>query len=375
LSNSQEHTLATLRSAVHSLFPISIHPRAPTAAPAAQQQRFCDLALSLLDQASFHPVSLDVESLLPQDSPDDPKFVATANKRYALMQHLPGGDYWTSANLPLTSPPETGPADLKDLLTGHADLVAIFPGPSASSSAVPKLGDYTRSPAHAYDPRPKIVPAQRRVTCGSFLDYGPWASFAPSWVQNGREIGMKQMGEVFAQRAQRYREKLEARQRALQLQQAAEDQPTIVNEKMEPHPPPEPTEADVDALQDILAPSEIDSLKAVLGSLELENAVQELLKRNRTALQRLGQLQVARLRAAGGATSSVKEGDEEWDVGVSLLPIIFYTLLTKLHSPRHPRVAHAPRVPPPALLRPPRRTARPPARRPARAPTLSSAHG
>ncbi|KAJ7651936.1 hypothetical protein DFH06DRAFT_1475327 [Mycena polygramma] len=353
LSNSQEHSLATLRTAVQNLLPISIHPRAPVAAPAAQQKRFCDLALSLLDQASFHPATLDVESLLPQDPPDDDsgaKFVVSSNKRYALMQHLPGGDYWTSADLPLTSAPETGPADLRDLPTGHADLVAIFPTPSTSASAVPKLGDYARPPIHD-PPRAKNVPAQRRVTCGSFLDYGPWASFAPSWVQNGREIGMRQMGEVYAQRAQRYRQRLEGRQRALELEQAAiaADKVTeaVVDETMEPPPPPEPAEPDVDALQDILAPAEIESLKAVLGSLELENAVQELLIRNRKALQRLGQLQVERLRAARGGTSTVKEGDEEWDVAHGILESL--TLLASLR-PRSSAHPAAPLVPPPTVL-------------------------
>ncbi|KAF7340100.1 hypothetical protein MVEN_01928100 [Mycena venus] len=348
LSNSQEHTLVTLRTAVQNLLPISVHPRAPTAAPAAQQQRFCDLALSLLDQASFHPVSLDIESLLPQEPADDDassKFVASSSKRYALIQHLPGGDYWTSANLPLTTAPETGPADLKDLPTGHADLVAIFPTPSASTSTVSKLGDYAR----AYDGRPKHPPSkpvQRRVTCGSFLDYGPWATFAPSWVQDGREIGMRQMGEVYAQRAQRYREKLQARQQLPRRRWWRIRSPSSTRQWSCP-PPPEPADYDVDALQDILAPDEIESLKAVLGSLELENAVQELLTRNRKALQRLGQLQVERLRYGITSASSLKEGDEEWDVAHSILNSL--TLLASLR-PRSSVHPAAPLVPPPAVL-------------------------
>ncbi|KAJ7640129.1 hypothetical protein B0H17DRAFT_1339382 [Mycena rosella] len=350
LTNAQEHTLAALRIAVQNLLPISVHPRAPTPTPAAQQQRFCDVALSLLDQASFHPVSLDTESVLPQEPADDdgPSPVATSNKRYALVQQLPGGAYWTSVNLPLSAAPDTGPADLKDLPTGHAELVAVFPAPSAtaSTSALPTLAAYNRAPAPSYDPpRPKVTPGKRRVTRGSFLDYGPWASFAPSWVQDGSEVGMRQMGEVYAQRAQRYRERLQARERFF-----AGEQSVFVEAPKEPPPEAEPEkpQADVEALQDILSPAEIESLKSVLGSLELENAVQELLDRNRRALQRLGQLQVARLRAEGGRTSSVGEGDEEWDVEITP------------PSARHPRLAHAPRVPPPALVRAPRRAALPP---------------
>ncbi|KAJ7102439.1 hypothetical protein B0H15DRAFT_898690 [Mycena belliarum] len=358
LNHAQEHTLATLKTAVKNLLPISVHPRAPTPAPAAQQQRFCDIALSLLEQASFHPVSLDVESILPQEPADDntPKAVATSNKRYALMQHLPGGDFWTSANLPLSAAPETGTADLKDLPTGHADLVAIFPAPSAtaSTSTLPTLGDYHRAPAPSYEPpRPKAVAAKRRVTRGSFLDYGPWASFAPCWVQNGTEIGMHQMGEVYAQREQRYRERVEARKRAIELHQRAVDleQSVFVDEKEAPVAPETTTEVrdqvDLDALQDVLSPEAIESLKSVLGSLELENAVQELLNRNRKALQRLGQLQVERLRAAGGRKSTVKEGDEEWDVAHGILDSL--TLLASLR-PRSSAHPAAPLVPPPPVL-------------------------
>lgn len=336
LSNAQEYTLDTLRTAVQNLRPISLHPRTPPAAPAAQQQRFCDLALSLLDQASFHPVSVEVESLLPPETDDPaPKFVsASSDKRYALMQHLPGGDYWSSANLPHPSASESGPADLKDAPTGHADLVALFPTPSTSSpSTIRKLGDYARAPVYGA-PKNTPLPAQRRVTCGAFLDYGLHASFAPTWVQNGREVGMRELSEVVAQRAQRYREKLAVRQRAVEVQQAAiaaakaaEAEEEVMLEDVQEKP--EPTEvggsqSDVDGLQDILAPDEIESLKAVLGSLELENAVQELLTRNRKALQRLGQLQVERLRVGTDAdsnawhrrhASTLKEGDEEWDIG------------------------------------------------------------
>ncbi|KAF7367361.1 hypothetical protein MSAN_00798500 [Mycena sanguinolenta] len=353
LSNSQEYSLASLRTAVQNLLPISAHPRAPTAAPTDQQQHFCDLALSLLDQASFHPIELGVESLLPQEpTEDDPasKFVAISNKRYALMQHLPAGPYWSSANLNLTSEPETGPADLKDLPTGHADLVVILPAPSVSASDVPKLGDYARAPVDPGRPKHHSAPTgPRRVTCGSFLDYGSFSTFAPCWVQNGREIGMRQLGEVLGQRGRLYREKVQVRERTVQdtiaAAKAAEmDKAAMVIETVEPPPPPEPAESEVDGLQDILAPDEIESLKAVLGNLELENAVQELLTRNRKALQRLGQLQVERHRAG---TRPVKEGDEEWDVAHGILDSLTTLASLRPRSSAHPT---APLVPPPSVL-------------------------
>ncbi|KAJ7293846.1 hypothetical protein C8J57DRAFT_1553290, partial [Mycena rebaudengoi] len=336
LTDSQDHTLAALRKAVQSLRPISVHPRAQTPAPAAQQQRFCTIALDLLDQASFHPVSLDTESVLLAPDPDDdddppppPSPVATANKRYALMQHLPSGDYWTSATAD----------DLKDVPTGHADLVAIFPAPSvASTSAVPQLGTYTRAPIPVYEhPRPKIRPSKRIVTCGSFLDYGPWGSFAPTWTQNGREVGMRQIGEVYGQRIQRYKEKL-------QLRAAARETAEKLAVMPEETKPPEQPDTSIDELQDILAPAEIASLKSVLGSLELENAVQELLARNRTALQRLGHLQVQRLRAG---SAPAQEGSEEWDTAQGILDSLALLASLRPRSSAHPA---APLAPPPAVL-------------------------
>ncbi|KAJ7785751.1 hypothetical protein B0H16DRAFT_4036 [Mycena metata] len=360
LQNSQDHTLATLRVAVNNLAPISLHPRAQTPAPAAQQQRFCDIALDLLAQASFHPVSLNVESLLPAEPTPADEDLRYVNKRYALMQHLPGGDFWTSANIPLSSEP--GSADLKDLPTGHAELVAVFPGPSDAPfdpTSVPKLGDYARTPIPSYEVRPRnagALPVNRRVTCGSFLDYGVDASFAPTWVNDGREVGMRQMAEVYAQREQRYLERLAARQRALEAAREMQEEAAAAKSQPEPQadaelemvtaPPPD-ANVDVDALQDILAPEEIDSLKAVLGSLELENAVQELLTRNRRALQRLGQLQTERLRAPGGRTSTVREGDEEWDVANGILDSL--TLLASLR-PRSSAHPVAPLIPPPTVL-------------------------
>ena len=62
----------------------------------------------------------------------------------------------------------------------------------------------------------------------------------------------------------------------------------------------------------LLSAEQIESLKATLGSLELENAVQELLDRNARALQRLEELQLIRLRN-GGAVVEVES--EEWKTG------------------------------------------------------------
>ncbi|KAJ7818762.1 hypothetical protein B0H14DRAFT_3473539 [Mycena olivaceomarginata] len=89
---------------------------------------------STSDQASFHPVSLQVESLLPQETNDPaPKFVSSSSdKHYALMPHLLGGLLLLCQ--PALPPPrlKADPQTLKDAPTGQVDLVALFPTPSPS---------------------------------------------------------------------------------------------------------------------------------------------------------------------------------------------------------------------------------------------------
>ena len=184
--------LSFSQSAIQHLFPISSHPRSRPSAPAAQQLRFCNLALALLDQASFHsvPTPLEAQSIFPtlfhppsaggdatQDSKPTPSSPQPARKpRYALVQHLPTGDWWTSLDSDSVSPSDSKP--LTDLPTGHAELAAILPSPSTSGSTRGKtLADYVR-------PKPFTalqMPGPRRVSCGKFLDYGPYASFAPTF--------------------------------------------------------------------------------------------------------------------------------------------------------------------------------------------------
>ncbi|KAF7306484.1 hypothetical protein MIND_00439700 [Mycena indigotica] len=337
LQSPAQHSLATLRAAVLNLRPLSSHPRQPLYPPAAQQQRFCDTALSLLDQASFTPLPPETttESLFPDN--DEPGSRLLTTKRYALMQRLPDGDYFTSTNIDLG-------ADLKDLSTGHADLVAVLPGPSVTSlpSNLPKLGDYHIAKPEANVLRRFHPLPSRRVSHGMFLDYGPYSSFAPTWNQDGAEIGMRQMGEYYAQRAKRHKERFLAAKEA-----AAKSSPPLPV-KRNPSPPlpsSEPIHVDREALQDILSADEIDGLTSVLGNLEIENSVHELLERNRRALSRLAQLQERRMRFENGI--AVKEGDEEWDLAQGILSSL--TLLSSLR-PRSSVHPTSPLVPPPDVI-------------------------
>ena len=82
-------------------------------------------------------------------------------------------------------------------LIPHAELVTILPTPAGTLDNTPTLGDYTRPKASTSTrPLPGKPQASRRVTTGAFLDYGPYARFAPTFDQDGSEIGRVQMGEV-----------------------------------------------------------------------------------------------------------------------------------------------------------------------------------
>lgn len=66
-------------------------------------------------------------------------------------------------------------------------------------------------------------------------------------------------------------------------------------------------------LEALLPLEEVASIKAALGSLELERSVQRLLERNQKALERLGELQ--RQRLTNHPISNAEEDSEEWETG------------------------------------------------------------
>jgi hypothetical protein len=294
------------QAAIQHLYPISLNSRSPPNTPSAQQLHFCHLALSLLDQASLlNPcIPLDIENVLTADRPES-SAAATARRKYALMQKLPSGEWWTSLNSDIISQG----TDLKNLSTGHAELVAIFPAPS-SSSLPPEprtLKHYTssRTPSGTSTPVP---PKHRYISRGSFLDYGPYSSFAPTFDQGGREIGRTVYGEVlWRERGNRLRLK------ALKKKQLAES--SLHDVIMEE---PGSTEQDSsgsgdwhETLKDILS---VSSLKSTLDDLEVRNSAQELLERNAKALARLEELQLRRYGDSSGL-KLVEAGSEEWETG------------------------------------------------------------
>ncbi|KAG5646076.1 hypothetical protein DXG03_004499 [Asterophora parasitica] len=352
--------LSVLRAAVQHLVPISALPRANPSSTATAQLRFCNLAKSLLNQAT-HPVPLSLDSILPLKPSSD----AARPLRYALVQHLPTQDYWSSLS---------ATDAVKILPTAHAELVAILPTPAPHPTDVPTLAAYAPTrplPSVAALPRP----THRILTTATFLDYGNFASFAPSADHNGETVPPRELARALYASHQRKQRRIAARRELREgsgsihevladsskeppfdatRESSARESPTNETpiDMAQETPIDTAQETPIDAaqetpidsaqetpidpalstsnsnsnqdlytdLQDLLPPSEIAGLKSALANLELENAVQELLDRNRAALVRLEELQIARLfKAKEGEGSAAEEGSEEWDTAQGIM--------------------------------------------------------
>lgn len=322
-----------MQAAIKHLHPISSHPRFRPSETTSQQLRFCDLANSLLDQASRNnaPVFLGADSIIADtaaeehttspSSTHDPA-AGVRPRKYALVQHLPNGDWWSSTSSEVLTADGQN-RDLKTLHTGKAELVSIFPSPSGQALAHKgTLGDYVvqRRPNQYRPPQP------RRVSCGKFLDYGPYASFAPYFDQDGVEVGRIGMGEVifYQEMKRRLRSLAKGKRRAFLAANSVTSEDVVMEDaassiEQSAVGPSQSDDSITKGLESLLAPEQVSSIKMALGSLEMEQAVDELLRRNTKALQRLEELQLQRLRAQGGGSSVVEVGSEEWDVGEFLI--------------------------------------------------------
>ncbi|CAA7259997.1 unnamed protein product [Cyclocybe aegerita] len=321
---SASSPVSFLKAAIDHLRPISSHPRSRLSETAAQQVAFCDLASFLLDQTVQATDHLQSTSIHEPSSPQRPK------PSYALVQHLPSGDWWSSL-LPSS-------ASTSNLQTGNAELVAIFPTPSSSSS------DKHPSTLGSYCPKQTSQKRQalphRRVRTGAFLDYGLYSSFAPSFDMDGEDVGRRELGEVIWYKEEKKhlrelqrRERLEGRGSIVDV---PEDEPEITSQE-EPIPDLE--------LEALLPPEDVESIKLALNSLELEKSVQQLLERNQRALRRLEELQKQRLTKH--PTSNAEEGSEEWETAQAILDSL--TALSSLR-PRSSTEERPGIIPPPTVL-------------------------
>lgn len=290
---------------------------------ALQQRQFCELALSLLEQASFrntNALSLDIESVLSDRKSEVDGQSESSRTKYALVQKLPTGELWTSLDTDFV---DSDDKPLTDLGTGYAQLAAILPS-SSSSKPVPTFGDLHsgKKQNSLYKP-----PTSRRISCGTFLDYGPYASFAPTFDNDGGDIGQFGVSSVLW----RGHEKSQAREKARILKERMQQKLAAQAKNI-----PEPVDAmEVDSIDTGANEFErmkdrrkeliertvgIDESQAVLDTfdaLDREEQLEMLLQLNARALLRLNELQRERLCSIKGNSTDIKIGSEEWNLGES----------------------------------------------------------
>ena len=226
-------------------------------------------------------------ALLDNESP------SSSHPNYALVQHLPSGDWWSSL---------TSLASPSKLQTAKAELVAVLPSPSSFENSATTLASYS---SKTYTQK-KIHHSHRIVSTGAFLNYGLFSSFAPSFDQDIELVGRRELGQVLYYQEEKMRTR-QSLQDTSSIPETPQDRPDPLQyDSLD-------SELDLDSL---LPPDEVKSLKAALNSLELENSVQKLLERNQRALERLEELQSQRL--TNHPTTNAEEGSEEWDTGSSL---------------------------------------------------------
>ncbi|KAL5534594.1 hypothetical protein ACEPAG_1057 [Sanghuangporus baumii] len=356
LKESKDHPLRVYRSVIKQLYPISSQPRARISPPAAHQLRFCQLALSLIEQASRRTIdvlSLKPEHILPVKGEEDDteKDVDTRRRKYALVQRLPTGDLWTSLDSDLTGS-DTKP--LSQLGTGHAELVAVLPS-SSSSKPIPTLGELHADKKVQTKYKP---PTTRHVSCGSYLDYGPYASFAPAFDSDGADVGRIGLSDVLWRRhvKGKAREKARILGDRLRSKLALRAADVMEIDEVVEADPAEVKDAGLrkeagkrrELLEKLFAPEESEALQEVLDALECEENVGEMLLHNAKALVQLQELQRERLQSENGGSKDVEVGSEEWNLAQMIMDSL--TLLASLR-PRKLDGTVSATLPPVSVLR------------------------
>lgn len=150
----------------------------------------------------------------------------------------------------------------------------------------------------------------RSLSSGTFLDYGPHASFAPGFDSEGAEVGRDGLGQMLMGRLGRRKVK-EARRKVLARLQAEQiEDARFAAATQVPHE--QDREVIDDVLKSLFPDEDMDGVKAALETAEIEDGIARLLEKNARALERLNLLQMIRLRAGN---TTVKEDSEEWRTG------------------------------------------------------------
>lgn len=235
-------------------------------------------------------------------------------RKYALVQRLPTGDLWTSLN---TEHVGSDSKLLVDCEAGYAELVAVLPTASSSKPSLPTLGDlHSSKPVSS---RVKHLTSQR-ISCGTFLDYGPYASFAPSFDSDSGDVGYNGVSSVLWRRHEKgkAREKariLGERMRQKIAQQASESMEVDGVEEVDSAEAKEKErarqyEAMRASVEKVFGEEEAPEVLSIFDALEHEENVTELVNKTGEAIQRLAALQEERFlntKAIGAIDSTERE--------------------------------------------------------------------
>jgi hypothetical protein len=178
---------------------------------------------------------------------------------------------------------------------------------------------------------------------GKHLDYGPFASFAPTFDQEAKELGQWEVNEVLCARMRRRRIR-DAWKRTWQLEDQASaaiaveaihsehsvpaaieteggdlnDAKDISGEAKELQDPGVEFDPKV-SLDGLLPADQVAVLQSALDGLEIEDGIQKLLDKTADALNRLQQLQFERISSPDGASNNAEPDSDEWQIGKSCL--------------------------------------------------------
>lgn len=344
-------TLLCGQNALRTLSPKTPLNRSTTSQALLQEQGFLTIAVGLLDEvAAQHAGAIDLtRTNLDPDVDLGAKALAEdthPTKKYALYQHLPNGDFFTSVTSMTPQEASAIPKGSSSLsfirrffftcpdymcvfLTGQASLVFIQPTVVIDPSFLPKLGSYSRPLKPSVVP-PNRLPISRKMASGSFLDYGPYASFAPTFDSDAGEMGDQDLADYLWAKRQRKQKRpafrpISGQQEAMQLEDGDEDmtmdssQGVTSTASASAGSSTAVASTSSGAMIDPALEME-DELRAAMVQVQMESGIDDLLGKNAWALQRLAQLQNERYRVGAKAPEVV--GGEEWNLGMCV-PLFF----------------------------------------------------
>lgn len=364
LRDSANYSLRFIRSALNQLLPISSQPRSLLATGASNQQRFVEFGQSLFNEAVARKTASalakrDSESV-PGDEEETERSlpVEDRKRKYALLQRLPTGDWWSSSTIPREGDVGLTRAAARALVTKQAELVSIIPSqpipademPTFATLKPPSIPLFTKTKEETRRQSAINLP-HRTLPAPKLLDYGVYSTFAPSFDSENTEIGTDQIHQLVHESLQRrkaraLRKQLIEKQRRLAEVESSMHDPAMgvspekndegenavvsfekddatgmASAEQEADIPVDgslifestfPSDEVLQNLQNVIPQDEVDVLKQAFEALRVEFGVSALLEHIATGLDNLVDLQQERFR--DGVPTP---GDLEREIGMS----------------------------------------------------------